>query len=248
MASPEFMSHYDRGREIIKSSPHTYVDMHIESDGIPGCGSILTLGAVTQNGDKFYSELQPEGYEYVQRRSNFCTEQGISRRVLRETGEYPMDFIRKFYDWIKVVKEGDTKRLVNIVSFDAGFDYPLLAVKFESHNMTPTFQAANYSIRGLAAAIRTASGIWDDDSNRLRLPDDCKPEGNLTHHALQDAMFQQKIHYALIGKLASGTKATYDLPADTDIELVYELPNKIFGPTIEPGSMRDRRLSDTHYE
>ncbi len=248
MHTPESMSHYERGRAIIESSPDLYIDLHVQSDGIPGHGSVLALGAVSPNGDTFYSEMVPEGYDHVTRRRNFWLEHGLDRRQLRETGEHTRDFMIRFKRWIEETKSRQDKDRAIFVSFDESYDYPLLLSKYKKNNIPPDFQGAHYAVRSLATALRVTNGYWEDDSHRLRLPDDCKAEGELTHNALQDAVFQQKVHYMLLGKIASGTKATYDLPAETDQALIFELPTKMCGSRPEPGSRQDRRLSDTHYE
>jgi hypothetical protein len=38
------------------------------------------------------------------------------------------------------------------------------------------------------------------------------PDGDFTHHALEDARYQQKIHFALVGALAAKQEMTLDPP------------------------------------
>lgn len=66
---------------------------------------------------------------------------------------------------------------------------------------TNPFGASAFCTKSLAQALKIMDFDWQN-TRKDKLPKDIIPPGDFTHHALEDAIWQQKLHFALIGKLA----------------------------------------------
>jgi len=192
-----------RGKEIIQNAPQLYFDVDVEADGIAGYGSLLSVGAVSPWGEKYYAELKPTSSRYIQSNHDFCEAHNLERVRLLDEGRDPEDVMEEFTEWVGNITEIYDKKRPVFSAFNASFDFPWvdLAMK-EAGIFKNPFGVSGYCIKSLA---NTLSNNYDwAQTAKGRLPAELVPEGDFTHNALKDAMYQQKIHNALVGTLELG--------------------------------------------
>ena len=196
-----FRQNYERGRQIVTDAPQLYVDVDIEADGKPGYGSMLSLGAITPQGETFYRELKPQSTLWLPSQREFCEQHGLERERLMDEGIDPVQAIAEFDDWSRHQKDTTGKNGLVFSAFNASFDYPFVDLYYAQANIPSPYGVAGYCIKSLAQALNLDAYNWRK-TTKSQLPHDITPHGDFTHHALEDAIWQQKLHFALVGKLA----------------------------------------------
>ena len=196
--SPEL---YETGKKLVEDAPQLYIDLDVEADGKPGYGSLLSVGAVTPAGDTFYRELKPTSKVWVPHQRKFCEDHGLERERLLNEGMNPHQAMRELAEWEKEVREKADKTKSVLVAFNASFDYPWVDLQMIRAKTGNPFGAAGYCIKSLAHVL-SPNYDWSK-TNKNNLPRDVVPEGDFTHNALEDAIYQQKMHYSLVGQLAT---------------------------------------------
>lgn len=190
----------EQGRRIVNSAAQTYIDVDIEADGIAGRGSMLSIGAVSPDGHTFYSELCPTVEEFLAPNRRFCEDHGLPReRLLREAPQAD-DVMDAFAKWLRDVPEARGRKPV-FAAFNASFDWAFVDLYFSRAGIENPFGIAPFDLKSLALAL---DADWDwDATGKNRLPRWITPDRPFTHHALEDAQYQQEIHFALAGMLGS---------------------------------------------
>ncbi|HSX31862.1 MAG TPA: hypothetical protein VLF43_01245 [Candidatus Saccharimonadales bacterium] len=190
-----------KGHEILKQAPQLYIDLDVEADGIPDYGSLLSIGAVSPWGETFYTELKPASERFIPANRAFCEAHGLERNRLLEEGEDPQIAAQNLTRWTDDLTELHGKDAAVLSAFNASFDFPWvdLAVKEADINPNP-YGVAGFCLKSLAMAL-PGEYNWRKTS-KGRLPAELVPRGDFTHNALEDAQYQQQIHFALAGKLA----------------------------------------------
>ena len=199
MAS-EFSKNYSRGREIVQEAPQLYIDLDVESDGIAGYGSLLSIGAVSPWGETFYRELKPSTDTWIPGNKEFCEAHGLQRERLIVEGIDGEQAIAELQTWQQELRERYQKRGAVLVAFNASYDFPLIDLEFKRAQLENPFGVAGYCIKSLA--MRLTDGYDWRATQKSSLPLDIKPAREFTHNALEDAEYQQHLHFAMIGKLA----------------------------------------------
>ncbi len=200
MSTEAWKRNYEQGRVIAENAPQLYIDLDVESDGIAGRGSLLSIGAVTPWGDTFYRELRPmDEYGYIEGNREFCEVHGLAAERLRREGMPPNAAMADLDNWVRSGVQRYGKRAAVLVAFNASYDFPLIDLEFKRAGIETPFGVAGYCIKSLAAAI-TPDYNWSLTS-KSKLPDDVRPDGDFTHNALEDAEYQQRLHFALVGKI-----------------------------------------------
>jgi hypothetical protein len=191
-----------RGREIIQAAPQLYFDVDVEADGIAGYGSLLSVGAVSPWGETYYAELKPASERYLESNHAFCEAHNLERERLMDEGQDPDAAMAELSDWVgDTTKTHDKSRAV-FSAFNASFDFPWVDLAMKEAELKNPFGVAGYCIKSLANQL-SSNYDWRQ-TTKGRLPRDVIPEGDFTHNALEDAVYQQKIHNALVGKLKLG--------------------------------------------
>jgi hypothetical protein len=113
-----------RGRDIIQQAPQLYIDLDVEADGIPGYGSLLSIGAVSPYGETFYTELQPSSEKYLLSNRSFAEAHSLERERLLREGEEPQSAIRNLARWAMDLTELRNKDKPVLAAFNASFDFP----------------------------------------------------------------------------------------------------------------------------
>src|SRR5688572_32179767 len=88
-----------RGHEVIKAAPGLYVDLDVEADGVPGYGSLLSVGAVSPWGDTYYAELKPNSERFIPSNRAFCEAHNLQRERLMDEGQEPATAMQELHDW-----------------------------------------------------------------------------------------------------------------------------------------------------
>lgn len=192
---------WDEGREIVLAAPALYIDVDVEADGIAGFGSMLSIGAQSPTGESFYSEIKPHSDVYLPGNKDFCEAHGLQReRLIREAPELAV-VMGGFERWLKDLNDMYEKPLV-LTAFNAGFDWAHVDLSFVLAGCDKNpFGIASFDLKSLALPLSTQ---WDfGKTSKSKLPSQIIPEGTFTHNALEDAQYQQKLHFgmaALLGR------------------------------------------------
>ncbi len=182
------------GQEIVANAPQLYIDIDVEADGKPGYGSLLSIGAVTPDGETYYTELRPASDVYIDSQRKFCEEHGLERDRLKREGIPPKTAMQDFYNWTTLQADRHNKRPV-FAAFNAGFDYGHIDLEFIKNTIKNPYGIAPFCLKSLAMAVQP---YWDwRKTTKDNLPKEVLPEGDFTHHALEDAIYQQTIHFGL---------------------------------------------------
>ncbi len=197
------MNHYiERGREIVQQSPELFIDIDVEADGVAGMGSLLSLGAVDPWGDTFYREIKPiETNGFLPDYREINEERGMEYDRLLVDGQPIEQTLVEFGRWASERQAIHEKTgAIALVGFNASYDYPLVNLEYARANIESPFGIAGYCVKSLAMALGRETYSWKQ-TGKSRLPKEVLPEEEFTHHALDDARYQQAIHYGLIGML-----------------------------------------------
>jgi DNA polymerase III epsilon subunit-like protein len=186
------------GKQIVSDAPQLYIDVDVEADGKAGYGSLLSIGAVTPEGDSYYVELKPGSDDYIVSQREFCENHALERERLLREGVEPRTAIDEFTNWTNLQAEKHGKRPV-FAAFNAAFDFALIDLECARSGIKNPYGVAPFCLKSLAQAINPS---WDwTKTGKNNLPPEILPGGDFTHHALEDAIYQQHIHYGLAGLL-----------------------------------------------
>ncbi len=190
---------WNRGKEIILSAPQLYIDIDVEADGIVGHGSMLSLGAQSPTGESFYSEIKPAFEEFKPGNKEFCEQRGLQReRLLKEAPELN-SVMKEFKEWLEYLKKEYNKPPI-FTAFNAAFDWGFVDLYFLKAGFEKNpFGIAPFDLKSLALPL-TSNWDWNETS-KSKLPKIIIPDGDFTHHALEDAQYQQKLHFGMAGLL-----------------------------------------------
>jgi len=210
MESLEKQLLWQKGQEILRGSPQLFIDVDLEADGIAGYGSILSIGAVALEGETFYTEMQPASELFLASNQAFCAAHGLDRDRLLQEAPTPEVAMRQFYDWVVNLSAKYEKNPI-FVGLNAGYDWPFIDLYFAQHGIPNPFGIAGDDLKSMVMPL---GGKWDwNDTKKSRMPEAIKPEGDFTHHALEDAQYQQKIHFGAVALYAA---RLHTMPAEND--------------------------------
>jgi hypothetical protein len=189
------------GKEIVQGAPQLFIDVDVEADGKPGYGSLLSIGAIAPAGEEFYVELKPTSKNWIKSQRDFCERHGLERKRLQEEGEAPSQALRQLADWVGDLRRASGK-LAIMTTFNHSFDYGFIDLYcYETGTINP-FETSPFDIKSRILGLQEG---WDwAQTGKGKLPTALLPEGDFTHNALEDARYQQKIHFALAGLLNLG--------------------------------------------
>lgn len=195
------MEVFERGREIVLAAPQLYVDVDVEADGIAGHGSMLSIGAQSPTGESFYSEIRPITDDFKPGNREFCEQHGLQRERLLQEAPDATEVMTKFHAWVTEVSEKTGKPPV-FTAFNAAFDWAFVDLYFikAGYDRNP-FGIAPFDLKSLALPL---TGEWDwTKTSKNKLPEIIIPDGDFTHHALEDAQYQQKLHFGMAALLGA---------------------------------------------
>lgn len=190
-----------RGHEIVQAAPQAFLDFDVEADGVPGYGSLLSFGARSPWGHEFYAELKPTSERFIDSNREFCEAHNLQRDRLMEEGQDRDEALRSFARWAIDLTRAQDKEKPILTAFNASFDFPWIDLSLkEAGILKNPFGVTGFCIESLAMAL---PGQYDwAKRSKSNMPAELLPPGELTHNALEDARYQQKMHFALVAKLA----------------------------------------------
>lgn len=190
-----------QGQKIVEHAPQLYIDVDVEADGIAGYGSLLSLGAIAPSGEEYYSELRPRSDIWIPSNRLFCENHGLERERLMDEARPSDEVIEEFNEWTLELRRKTGKRAI-FTAFNAGFDWGHVDLNFRLAGIENPYGVESFDTQSLANVL--APG-WDWSRTDLsKLPFDIVPDKKFTHHALEDAKYQQKMHFGMAALL--GTK------------------------------------------
>lgn len=207
----------EQGRQIVQASNTFYIDLDVEADGKPGYGSLLSVGAVTPGGETFYRELAPASDDYIPSMREFCENHGLERERLLNEGVPAEEAMYDLDLWVQD-QRGDKPAVLS--AFNASFDFGWIDLEMARAGIeTNPFGVAGFCLKSLAMSIeplhRTVE--WGVDGGLLhrhnryydwrsttkseleknKYVPELVPYREFTHNALEDAQWQQELHFAL---------------------------------------------------
>ena len=190
------------GREIVLGAPQLYVDVDVEADGVAGHGSMLSLGAQSPTGESFYSEIKPYTEDFKPGNRQFCEDHGLERERLMTEAPELATVMPDFAQWLEDLRATHDKKPV-FTAFNAGFDWAFVDLYFVKAGFDKNpFGIAPFDLKSLALPL---TGEWDwSSTSKSKLPKEIVPEEEFSHHALEDARWQQKLHFGMAALLGAG--------------------------------------------
>src|SRR5690606_694200 len=89
-----------------------------------------------------------------------------------------------------------------LTAFAASFDTPWIDLEMIKAGIDSPFSYVGFCIKSLAMKL-SPDYSWES-TRKCNLPADIRPDGDFTHHALEDAQYQQQINFALAAKVPRG--------------------------------------------
>ena len=185
------------GREKVLMAPQLYVDVDIEADGIAGHGSMVAIGAQSPTGESFYSEIRPYSENYIKGHREFCETHNLQHERLMDEAPILEVVMERYRQWLESLVQKTGKQAV-FTAFNAAFDWAHVDYAFAKSRLDNPHGIAPFDLKTLAMPI--VGWNWDR-TKKSQLPDEILPDGDFTHHALEDAQYQQKIHFGLAALL-----------------------------------------------
>lgn len=191
---------WDKGRDIVVKSQDLYIDIDIEADGIAGHGSILSIGAQSPFGESFYSEVKPNGSDFLPDHRQFCEDHGLEHERLMIEAPEASVVMGGLDLWLRSLILKYEKQPV-FTAYNAAFDWSHVDLAFFKAGIDNIFGVAPFDLKSLAIALNSD---WDFTSTiKSGLPKEIIPDSDFTHHALEDARYQQKLHFGMAALLGN---------------------------------------------
>lgn len=185
------------GREKVLDAPQLYVDVDVEADGIAGYGSLLSIGAQSPTGESFYSEIKPYSDKFIPENRAMVEHYGLVRERLLAEAPDLKTVMSEYHDWLSDLSRKTGKKTI-FTAFNAGFDWAHVDLGFILSEIKNPHGTAPFDLKSLALPLAD----WDwSETKKQNLPPEILPDGEFTHHALEDARYQQKIHFGLAALL-----------------------------------------------
>ncbi len=198
---------WKKGEEIIQNSPQLIIEVDVEADGIAGYGSMVAIGAQSAMGESYYSEVKPNSSDFIPGNREFCEAHGLERKRLLANAPDIKTVMPEFNEWIQELVGKHGKPPV-FSAFNAGFDWAHVDLSFNQTGIKNPFGIAPLDLKSLAILL-TDNWNWKETS-KDSLPRIILPDGEFTHNALEDAKYQQKIHFGMAALL--NTRGQIEIP------------------------------------
>ncbi len=193
------------GRETVLAAPHNYIDVDVEADGIAGYGSMLSIGAQSPTGESFYSEVKPYSANFINANREFCQQHGLEHDRLMDEAPELQEVMESYGEWLSALQKKTGKKAV-FTAFNAAFDWAHVDLGFTLSGIENPHGIAPFDLKSLSVPLVG----WDwKKTAKSNLPPEIIPDGDFTHHALEDAQYQQKLHFGMAALFSEAyTKAT----------------------------------------
>lgn len=187
------------GKGIVLAAPQLYIDVDVEADGIAGFGSMLSIGAQSPTGENFYSEIKPSGTDFLPGHRKFCEDHGLEHdRLMAEAPELTV-VMHEFSSWVIQLVTSHGKQPI-LTAFNASFDWAHVDLSFIKAGIDDNpFGIAPFDLKSLALLLSVERDFRA--TKKSMLPPEIIPDGDFSHHALEDAQYQQKLHFGMAALL-----------------------------------------------
>ena len=171
----------------------TYISVDVETAGPnPSAYSLLSIGATTLNArdERFYVEIQPVNDRMTEEAAAVSQ---LDLQTLAQHGLHPTQAMQRFADWVQqVVPSGSTPVFV---AFNAAFDWMFITDYFYRYLGYNPFGHKALDIKAFYMGMQGVR--WSETSMEF-LAERYLTGGELTHHALADAVDQAAIFKQLL--------------------------------------------------
>lgn len=192
-----------RGCEIVQAAPQLYCFGDFEGQGPAGIGAAVSFGVIDSYDSTFERELRPTDKPGTRGSRQFCEEHGLSHERLLREGMPPQQAMRELSEWVRQRLADSGKQKAVFVGFPSWYDFAHCDTWAHEAGFPNPFGLNGLCTQSMAFVLTLMSGSphdWDGVS-REQLPAELLPPQEFTHNALKDAIYQQQLHYALIGLL-----------------------------------------------
>jgi hypothetical protein len=201
------------GREIIQKSPQTWVEVDVEADGPPWWGNMTALGVKSPFEHRFYTEIKPANKRHNPGQRAFCEAHKLEHERLLIEAPTRVTAMRRFHAWLlDMQKECGGKPLIMSVG-NKWFDFAWVDRYFSRAQLVNPFTGVNpLDLQSLSMFL---SDNWDWTETEIgRAPRVIVPDRDFTHNALEDAEYQQLLHFGLAALITRVKKSsTFVLPS-----------------------------------
>jgi DNA polymerase III epsilon subunit-like protein len=170
----------------------SYICVDIEASGPnPGCYSMLSIGACTvaKPHQKFYVEIKPLTNSFTPEAMSI---HGLSLEKLSREGLPPAEAMKRFETWISGIPPVGVNPV--FVAFNAPFDWMFVNDYFHRFLGRNPFGHKAVDIKAFFMGLHGVP--WEETSHRM-ISRWYLHVDELTHHALQDAIDEAEIFYAM---------------------------------------------------
>jgi DNA polymerase III epsilon subunit-like protein len=170
-----------------------YISVDVEASGpIPGEHSLLSIGACLVGSIErdFYVELKPISDNHV---PSALAVSGLSLEHLREHGADPAMAMAQFEHWVESVTSVGSRPV--FVALNATFDWMFTHYYFQRFLGRDPFGVGGLDIKAYYMGL---TGCAWAETSKSRMHRDLLPERSLTHHALEDAVWQAEVFANLL--------------------------------------------------
>ena len=178
---------------VLNITNEVYVSVDIEASGpIPGEYSMLSIGAclVGSTERDFYVELKPISDRFL---PGAMAVSGLSLEVLRVDGADPALAMAEFEIWLESVTPVGARPIY--VALNATFDWMFTHYYFERYLGRDPFGIGGLDIKAYYMGL--TGSTWAETS-KSKMHHDLLPERAVTHHALEDAVWQAELFENLL--------------------------------------------------
>jgi ribonuclease T len=189
---------YNHSMMAVPELNDIFICVDVETAGpIPGDYSLLSIGACMVNAPRstFYIELQPINENST---AEAARVHKLSFQQLKEEGVPPVIAMQRFESWL--ISQVSPGKQAVLVAFNAPFDWMFINYYFIHYLGHNPFGHAALDIKALfmgAAKVAWSQTSWHNISPQY------EEKGNLTHHALLDALDQAALFTKILENMQS---------------------------------------------
>lgn len=188
------------GRKIVVAADRLYIDSDVEADGIGGYGSLHAIGSQSPTGETFHREIKPYSELFIPGNREFCERHGYTRERLMDECEELSAVMKDYKEWVDELSRQSGKPPL-FVGLNVGFDWAHIDLAFMQSGLENPFGYEHLDLQSLMLPL---ARDWSWSSTKIdNLPPIIVPQVEFTHHPLEDAQYQQKLHFgmaALLGR------------------------------------------------
>lgn len=168
-----------------------FIVVDIEATGPhPSKYAMLSIGACTLEVPRntFYVELKPDSKHFT---LEAMAVNQLSLDQLKEIGLEPVEAMQKFSNWISEISPEGAMPV--FTAFNAPFDWMFVNEYFYRYLGFNPFGHSALDIKAFYMGVNAVT--WQETSHKEICKQHCPDEGELTHHALDDAIHEANLFH-----------------------------------------------------